>query len=146
MKESDHYPEAKSAKLKQDLQRLFSPEISDVYEDSERTILLGARTIRRHFYFNMPEEAIVAACEGFTRKRGYLVVAFARYQDAISLFGVEKITSDRISISVVDYDYSGGNGQDWLYIRNVDMRQPVLDYDERLANVVNGCLEFLKTE
>ncbi|HUC88314.1 MAG TPA: hypothetical protein VMR95_04160 [Candidatus Binatia bacterium] len=110
-------------------------------EQSERTIVLGAKTITRIWNLKSTQEGSRVATEGFERKLGYLSPSFYRYQTAISLFGIEKVTEDRVSLDVIDYSYSGGNEQEWLYVNNVDLRQPTIPYDERLANVVKACLE-----
>jgi len=134
-------PEDKELALKRDLLRVFSPEFSDMQEQSERTIVLGAKTITRIWNLKSTQEGSRVATEGFESKLGYLSPSFYRYQTAISLFGIEKVTEDRVSLDVIDYSYSGGNEQEWLYVNNVDLRQPTIPYDERLANVVKACLE-----
>ena len=134
-------PERQDTSLKADLDRLFSPEFADVQEDAERTVFLGAKTITRIYNLkNQPKKALRAAYDGLTSQNGYLQASFYRYQTAVSLFGIERITQDRISLVVNDYSYSGGPQNSVTYVNNVDMRKPRVEYDERLVSVVNACL------
>ena len=134
-------PEKSDSNLKSDLDRLFSAEFANIQEESERTIFLGAKTVKRVYNLkSQPDEALTAVYEGLKSKNGYLRASFYRYQTAISLFGIERITEDRVTLIVDDFSYSGGTWHDVPYEHTVDMRLPATDYDERLAAVVRTYL------
>lgn len=139
-------PGSKELRLKNDLDRLFSPEFSAVTESSEWTIFLG-RSITRQFYLTpLPETAFHAALDGFKMRLGRPMVSFNRYQSATRLLGREKITYDRVILDVTDYHHDGGLESEHFYDTAVDMMQSAVTYDDRLANVVKACLDDLSVQ
>jgi hypothetical protein len=141
--ETSHSHEShESAVLRADIERLFSPELSHIVDSVDgRDIFFVKNTFRRIIPNVVPEEADDIALEDYKIKYGSPYSFFYRSQSINERFARQTIVSDHVHYSITDYAYSGGPGEYTPYVANIDMLQPELNYDERLARIIRVCLE-----